>query len=116
MASEHSNPYYDLGYTTPDEAQELRRVRLEKTARAVVGGTAGESARHSRRVRAAMGPQYGEEATVGYPDGRPEDQQYQPLSPEQAALNHRFARDWRKIGEEAIRDGTHGVDANDEPS
>lgn len=44
----------------------------------------------SRRARAAMGPQYGEEAGVGYPGGLPPE--HQPrivLSEEQLAINQR---------------------------
>lgn len=112
MTSERENPFYELGYTSPEEAQELRAMRTAKAGSFVTASTAGKSAKRRRRARAAVGPQYGEESQVGYPEGRPEDRPYVPVSAEQAARNHSFAKNWKQIGDEAIRNGTHAVEDN----
>ncbi|MDB5183431.1 MAG: hypothetical protein JWO07_112 [Candidatus Saccharibacteria bacterium] len=65
----------------------------------------------SKIAKAATGPQYGDEAGVGYPGGKPpEHQNFPAISAEQAALNHEASQNWRARGEQAIRDGTHAVD------
>jgi hypothetical protein len=69
------------------------------------------SAKRRRIANAAMGPQYGDEAGVGYPGGKPpEHQNWPPLSKEQAALNHDASQNWRQRAEKAIREGTHVVE------
>ncbi len=112
MSIEHDDAFLDIGYTSPDRAQELRAARLEKTAGSIVGKTTQMSSpQRSRRARAAVGPQFGEEAGVGYPGGKtPEHQDLPPLSDEQHARNSHFKTNWRKVAAEAIKNGTHAVE------
>jgi hypothetical protein len=87
--------YFDarakLGVPEPEaDVAAVQEVVVTEAQVAVRAPAAVSSAARSRRARAAMGPQYGEEAGVGYPGGLPPEHQPRViLSDDQVARNQR---------------------------
>ncbi len=102
MNTERDNPYYDLGYTTPEEAAELRNARIQKATKGTVSKVVKKPLYRGR-------PSVGEDGVLLNVDTEP-----RPLSNEEreAALRGAKERE-QKVYDNLYRQWLAAQDQND---
>lgn len=66
------------------------------------------------RRRAVSGPQYGDSMRIETPSGTEEHDLGLPLTQDEKGRVHKYTQDWKRIGDQAIKNGTHAVPEDDQ--